>query len=253
MGDIELYSEIGNMQVWSVSECPSTFDILKELPLAKGKYNALFTYNQTAGKGQFDRKWFAEPYKNIAFSVLIPMNDQILANPTAFNMQLSLVALSAIQEYSDEPLTIKWPNDIYAGDRKIAGFLMSIVSVNAKKFFQVGLGINVNQQEWPSEVPNASSLALLNKSELKLKDVLDLLLKRIGRGISDFRIKQQSEILKCFNKILWKAGMEVSFEGSEGQIKKGLLKGVNKNGQLEINTSKGLLSFHLGEIRLLIN
>ena len=252
MGDIELHSEIGNMRVWFISECSSTFDMLRKLPSEKSKFNAVFTYNQTAGKGQFNRQWKSQPYKNIALSLLVPVFDNVMFNPTLFNMCLSLAARDALQRYTKVALHIKWPNDIYAGNMKIAGFLMSIVSINNEKHFQMGLGINVNQKTWTASVPNACSFRTLNGKEENLDKILKSTLHQIKESLDSYDHKKGEEVLARFNKALWKLKKAIIFSDDKGARRTGILHGVNEKGQIIIEEGASQRSFHLGQVRLLL-
>jgi len=251
MGDIELYSEIADMTVWSVSECESTLDVLKDLPTAKNKYNALFTFNQTAGKGQFNRKWASQPFKNIALSIAIPLSPDMAANPTLFNMHLSAAVLAALQDYCLADLSIKWPNDIYGEDKKLAGFLMSILSIKQNKFFQLGLGVNINQIKWAADIPNPTSLSILNNQEQDLHVILNGILNQIQNSVETFNSANHKEILGAFNKGLWRRGKNVSYAAESKDPEQGILLGVNGKGQIQLTHASGIKSFHLGEVRLL--
>ncbi len=251
MGDIELYSEIADMTVWSISECESTFNVLAELPVKGNKYNAVFTFNQTAGKGQFNRTWESQPFKNIALSVAIPLSPDMASNPTLFNMHLSTAVLAALQATSSADLSIKWPNDIYGEGKKLAGFLMSILSMGQNKFFQLGLGINVNQIKWASDIPNPTSLSILNNQEQDLHKVLNGILSQIQKSVESFNSRNHEEILGAFNKGLWRRGKDVTYAAEGKATEQGILLGVNAKGQIQVTHTSGIKSFHLGEVRLL--
>ena len=126
---------------------------MREL-LAKGEWpeEELFLYAgyQTAGRGQTGNGWESEPDKNLICSILLPNKNLYFLN----------IAVSvAIIRLIGEPFTIKWPNDIYYRDKKLAGILLENAIVGSiVKYSIAGVGLNVNQTKFTSDAPNPISL-----------------------------------------------------------------------------------------------
>ena len=118
-----------------------------------------YTTRQNCGRGQIGNHWESEPEKNIAFSVVLhptmvaPRKSWVLSEVVA-------VATAQVLNRYVEGCSIKWPNDIYYGERKIAGILIeNILSGATLKDCVIGVGINLNQTMWQSDAPNPVSVA----------------------------------------------------------------------------------------------
>jgi BirA family biotin operon repressor/biotin-[acetyl-CoA-carboxylase] ligase len=115
----------------------------------------------------------------------------------------------------------------------------------------LGLGINVNQIKWASDIPNPISLSILNNQEQDLHKVLNGTLSQIQKSVESFNSKNQEKILGAFNKGLWRRGKDVSYATEGKATEQGILLGVNTKGQIQVTHTSGIKSFHLGEVRLL--
>ncbi|MBR5018164.1 MAG: biotin--[Bacteroidales bacterium] len=127
-----------------------------ELP-DKTVYAARF---QTAGRGQKGNRWESRPGENLTFSILLKPDGIAAAEQFILS---EVVALGLVDYLAGEgvPATIKWPNDIYAGDRKICGTLIEPVLSEGKVASAVaGIGLNMNQRVFDPSLPNPTSLAL---------------------------------------------------------------------------------------------
>lgn len=148
-----------------VESCPSTNSSLKEIlwhtGLAEG---SLFCASfQTAGKGQQGATWESEKGKNISCSMLFYPTFIAPENQFQLSMALALGAYAFLKHYVDEGLTIKWPNDLYVHDQKIAGVLIDLASSSlAVEQLIAGVGININQRVFSGELSTkATSLHLI--------------------------------------------------------------------------------------------
>ncbi|UEX89157.1 biotin--[acetyl-CoA-carboxylase] ligase [Staphylococcus ratti] len=122
---------------------------------------------QIEGRGRFKRPWHSSKGKGLWMSlVLRPSISYSML--TTFNLFISLAIRDAIQEYVDEAVKIKWPNDIYVGEKKICGFLTEMVA-NADGIEAVicGIGININQDEtdWDQQTRKIATSIKIQRSE----------------------------------------------------------------------------------------
>ena len=136
-------------------------------------YAALF---QTAGRGQKGNRWESRPGENLTFSILFKPE----ALPAAEQFLLSqIVALGLVDYLAGKGVTatVKWPNDIYAGDRKICGTLIEPVLADGRVSAAVaGIGLNINQLEFDPALPNPTSLRRETGREYDIKEELPKLL-----------------------------------------------------------------------------
>lgn len=164
-----------------LEETPSTNTELKDR-LKKQKlpeYSVVITNHQSAGRGQQGNSWESEKGANLTFSVLL--RPTFLEPHLQFYLSkiVSLGILDVLNKYNINA-TVKWPNDIYAGDQKLAGILIeSSITGSFMDFTIVGIGLNVNQTEFISDAPNPVSMCLLLHQQLKLETVLQQLLDAI--------------------------------------------------------------------------
>ena len=144
---------------------------------------------QTAGRGQGTNTWESDRGKNLTFSILLhpvdlPANRQFL-----LSMQVSLAICEALGEHIGD-LSIKWPNDIYWRNAKIAGILIeNRLQGQVIRDSIVGVGLNVNQRQFQSDAPNPISLWQICEHETDreqlLKDILASLDRLLGQEVRE--------------------------------------------------------------------
>ncbi len=211
----------------------------------------IYTNFQSAGRGQKGNRWESEDSKNLLFSiVLFPMmvipEDQFI-----ISMFVSLGICDFLKTYIPA-CKIKWPNDIYAGDDKIAGILIeSSITGNSINNSIAGIGLNINQDHFPEYVPNPVSLKILTGKEydptLCLKQITGWLDKRYKQLISDRR----SEIRNEYISSLYRLNEWHKFK-SDRRTFSGKIVSVADSGRLQIEdrTSK-ILEFSFKEIEFI--
>ena len=121
---------------------------------------------QSAGRGQRGNTWESGKGKNLLFTVLLKPDFLHVTKQFAISQITALAIVKYLQDKGLSP-KIKWPNDIYIGDKKICGILIehSVSGVNLSDSI-LGIGININQVEFHSDAPNPISLLLaLNRDE----------------------------------------------------------------------------------------
>ena len=149
----------------------------------------IYTFSQSAGRGQQGNKWESEPGQNLLFSTafLLPQ----LPAQQQFRIT-ELVALAVWETVSDilrrdapqisDSLKIKWPNDLYAADRKLAGMLIENCLAGSHILYSVaGIGLNVNQTAFTRNVPNPVSLSLLTGQRYDLHELMQQILTAFAR------------------------------------------------------------------------
>ena len=253
MGDITFYNEIEGLQVWQIDECPSKFQILDLVSTPNSSAKAVFTFNQTDGKGQEGRLWESKSESNLAYSLRFPLNSNNGGQwPTLVNMTLSMACARAVASFVPKELKIKWPNDFLIENRKVAGLLMKIVNIGNERYFELGLGVNVNQKDWPSSLPFASSLTNFTSETISLEKVAQKISEELALAIVDLEYLNIEAVLQDYNNWLWKRNMEVELSLTDNNTVAGILKGVNRTGQISIEIGGQSCDFHLGQARLLI-
>jgi BirA family biotin operon repressor/biotin-[acetyl-CoA-carboxylase] ligase len=158
-------------------------DLAKQNILKEG--TVVVTQHQTAGRGQRGNSWVSEAGKNLTFSALLypaflPLSQQFLLSEA---VALSVCdALNALLEHSTLPraFRIKWPNDIYYQNRKIAGILIENELTGAKiERSIIGIGLNINQEQFSGNLPNPISLKQITGENTDLDSLLKTILKNM--------------------------------------------------------------------------
>ena len=164
----------------------STNTLLKEL-LASGEWQEgerfIRAGYQTAGRGQTGNGWESEADKNLLCSVLISRQaSAISSQPFYLNVAVSV----AVQRILGDDFTIKWPNDIYWEDKKVAGILIENAIIgNEVKYSIAGIGLNVNQTEFKSDAPNPVSLKQIRGRDYDLDELMTQLLKELDKALQE--------------------------------------------------------------------
>ena len=161
-----------------IEQTNSTNTLLKEL-IAKGQEpDFIYAGYQTAGRGQTGNSWESEKGKNLICSILLPPNKNLYF--------LNIAVSVAILRLFDEPLTIKWPNDIYWKDKKLAGILLENAIIgNEVKYTIAGIGLNVNQTEFVSDAPNPVSLKQISGKEYAIDSLMQDLLEAVHTVLNE--------------------------------------------------------------------
>lgn len=135
----------------------------------------VWAIEQNRGKGRNNNKWESQSGKNLTFSVILYPDFLEADQQFYISKAISLGVFDYICQYSDS-VKIKWPNDIYINDKKIAGILIEL-SISGNKIHNcvAGIGLNVNQTIFKKNIPNPTSLKLLLKSDLDLNESLEKL------------------------------------------------------------------------------
>lgn len=173
-----------------VERTESTNTLMKEL-LAKGEWpegeRFLYTGFQTAGRGQAGNGWESEEGKNLLCSILMPPRTNIfdlnvivsVAVYRTAQAVLQQCGLTATRSYSNA-ISIKWPNDIYWQDKKVAGILIENAIIgNEVKYSIAGIGLNVNQTTFVSNAPNPVSMKLITGAETNIDALMQALMTQI--------------------------------------------------------------------------
>lgn len=128
---------------------------------------------QTAGKGCGTNSWESERGKNLTFSLLIHPEGMPANRQFHITEAVSVALCELLEGYIYNKVEIKWPNDIYVGDKKICGILIeNRLQGTEIKDSIIGIGLNVNQKEFKSDAPNPVSLYQLTGQETDLEEML---------------------------------------------------------------------------------
>ncbi len=138
---------------------------------------------QSKGKGQQGNIWESAAGKNLLFSLGLRTDFLPAAAQFLVSKAVALALTVSVEELiKQKSVQIKWPNDIYVDNKKVCGVLISnIFNGNKLAYSIVGVGLNVNQLDFPNHLPNPTSLRTLTNRSFDLNKVLDLVLENFAR------------------------------------------------------------------------
>ena len=116
--------------------------------------------NQTEGKGQIGRTWHSSAGQNLCFSLIL--KPRFLQPQSIWNLSMAMalgILDYAKSHFQSQVWSLKWPNDLLFGDRKMAGLLINNqIQGKSLEYAIIGIGFNLNEKAFPKDIPNPISL-----------------------------------------------------------------------------------------------
>ncbi len=208
---------------------------------------------QTSGRGTDTNSWESERGKNLTFSLIL-YPEFAADKQFILNKAISLGIHDFLScELPGETISIKWPNDIYVGDKKACGILIqNSVIGNTLDYVVVGIGLNVNQTLFTGNVPNPVSMKMATGINYNLDVVLSKLLISIFRRYRQVMPGTFSEIETAYQAALYRRLEWQKYEVRGSELI-AMITGTNPYGQLLLETREGeQLTCDLKEVKLII-
>lgn len=225
-------------KILQLDEVDSTNDFSKKLILQEDiqDNHIIIADHQTHGKGRLGRVWESPSGMGIWMSLILKPdarnNDLVL-----YNFMTSITVCETLREVTLLPLELKWPNDILIKGKKVCGILLETVNKNTEQFLVVGIGININQQDFPEPLDKiATSLFIETRTVWDRSIILQKLLANLGKNYVDLdpgiflRWKSLSRMLG--SKITVVQGNDTYDATAKDIAEDGALV-VEKNGKIE--------------------
>ena len=195
--------------------------------------NIVVTDFQTSGKGQGKNVWQSEDGKNLLFSIALDMSFLKAEKQFFLTQMVSVAMINVLKKYlPEESLFIKWPNDIYFKDKKIAGILIK----NEIKGMMmgtsiIGIGLNVNQTSFDENLPNPISMKMITVKDFDLDELLSAIIGQLTTVNSQQQFFSfQFSLLNYTNK-LYRYKQWASYK-HEGSVKEMMIVGYDQFGRL---------------------
>ena len=242
------------MKLIKLDAIDSTNDFLKRLsgeqPL--DNFTVVSTENQTHGKGQMGAKWDSETGKNLMFRVIINNLLNNISQIFDLNVAVALSIINTLEKFNIPNLSIKWPNDIMSDNKKISGVLIeNTIKNNGEITSIIGIGLNVNQFNF-DELPNASSLAVIMKTNFDKEMILNVFIECLKLNCDLLENKLASQLWNSYNNNLFKKGIPMPFSLPNGTQFMGIIQEVIASGKLEVKLENDTIeTFGIKEIQLL--
>jgi len=234
----------------------STNDYLRELlsnfkPLGEG--TAILAEEQFQGKGQRGSTWVSEPGKNLTTSILLKPHFLSIEQQFALSATVAIAVVNWLKRKTKQDVTVKWPNDIYVGSKKIAGILIeNKLKGNKIDASIIGIGININQVNFDTATTITSLSILTDKVDYVIKDLAPELFASIQTEYNTLYTQSWRSQLDHYNELLFWKGEEKPFLVA-GEKKTGIIKAVGIDGQLQVLIDNKLQKFNIKEISHLIS
>ena len=215
-------------QILKLDATDSTNLFLKEL-LRSGNpsdYTVVVTGNQTKGRGQMGTVWQSDAGKNLTFSVLRRFEALSVSHQFALNIAVSLAVHEVLEGLSVPDVSIKWPNDIMSGSKKVCGILIENV-LKGPWVGQtvIGIGLNVNQTDFIG-LEKVSSLKLVTGAQYDLDELLQNLLQRLRFHLEGIEDKTVSQLLPVYEKLLFRKDKPSTFTDVHGEMFMGYIRKI---------------------------
>ncbi len=219
-----------------------------------GNLSVIAAVHQTSGRGQRGNQWLTHAGENLTFSMVVKFGDGGLT-PLEANRQFAInrsVTLG-VSDYLDSvgiECAVKWPNDIYAGNRKICGILIeNTLHGQLIASSVIGIGLNVNQKEFPPQLVNPVSMAILTGKEYDIRGELVKLCRCVRNRLHDLDGNKDEYVRRLYRYSVFHEYVVCS----SGESIKAKIIGVADSGLLKIETEKGeRIQFAFKEISYLI-
>lgn len=231
-----------------INELNSTNEYIKQCPLEHGL--VIYAGYQSQGKGQANTTWESQAMQNLLCSILLEFSGVEVESQAYINMAISLALRQTVQILTQQPATIKWPNDIYCQHKKISGILIeNSIQSNAIKQSIIGIGLNINQANFSQ--PNAISTLNIIGKELAISQVLHTLLAEINIAYQHIAQHNWEYILQQYNSHLFRK-QETSYFSINNELVLGQIHSVNPNGLLAVLIGQQIHTFAHKEIAMII-
>ena len=228
------------------NNCASTqdelIDFLNQHYLSED-FLAVYTFNQTKGRGQYGNSWENLPEENLAYSFALKTKN-INVSDTCFNFYTAILVRDFIANLTKTEVKIKWPNDLILKNKKICGMLFE----KKKNYFVVGIGINILQENFKN-LPKAGSVLSQTGLSFELKAFTESLHQYLFEHLVQKEIP--NNILELYHLHLYRKNEVSVFEKNKVR-QNGIIKNVDENGYIWIDLeNEGLQKFFHKEIELL--
>jgi len=228
--------------------CHSTNEMASVLMTNKQPLNGTVIYTdfQSQGKGQRGNSWESEDGKNILTSIILETD---FVEPTDFfnlTVMTSLAIHDLLAEYANDDVKIKWPNDMYFGEKKIAGILIeNYIKQNTIEWCVLGVGLNVNQREFVES--KAISLSKICDQKFDLEELINMLLINLEKRYFQLKAGKTKALRNEYlSNLYWRD--EIHVFQSEGIYFNGKIVGVDYSGKLKMEVEEGERCFDFKEV-----
>jgi BirA family transcriptional regulator, biotin operon repressor / biotin---[acetyl-CoA-carboxylase] ligase len=219
----------------------------------------VYTYQQTAGRGQYGNRWESEAGKNIAMSILLKPRFLEARQQFQLNKAISLAVHDVFTDFTvqrtpfgEGGVSVKWANDIFIDDKKICGILIqNNISGTRIEASVIGIGINVNQLNF-QDLPHASSLKLETGKTFILDDIVEAICQAVEKRFWQLKSGYFDQLGEEYLSKLYRYGQDALYQKVDNTYFQGKIVGISETGKLCLETKLGLVDFDIKEIKFVL-
>ncbi len=228
-----------------LAETASTNSYAREFPLNSGVMLITTDY-QTAGRGQRGNAWESAPEKNLLFSLAIKPNNISASQQFAICELISVALCDVLAKYCTD-IRIKWPNDIYYRNHKLCGILIEhdLEGTQLSRTI-IGVGLNVNQEQFVSDAPNPISLSQVIGHEVDREALLEAITARFFELYQQYAsaILDRTALHQRYISLLYRLNIPSTYRDSRSAFT-ATLRNVELDGRLILEDQQGTLRSYL--------
>lgn len=204
-----------------------------------GDFAVVTAEHQTAGRGQRGNTWNSNAGENLLFSLLVRPGETLEVSRQFLLSQAVALSIHDAMKCYGVDTRLKWPNDIYAGNRKLAGILLELDYSGA--FVEqaiIGIGLNVNQENFPPMDRKPVSMKMLREHDFILDDVLATILDLFEHYYTELRFGNREAIATEYKKLLLGMNEQYTFIDKNGHFD-AVIQDVESDGHLILRRNDG--------------
>lgn len=229
-----------------LENCFSTNDEIIAL-VNKDEPTAVFTFNQTQGRGQYGNIWKCSPNQNLAYTLAVETS-KINISDTILNYYTAIIVRNFLANLTHAKVLIKWPNDLILNSKKAGGILIEKKKIEQNTYFLIGIGINVLQTDFHG-LPKAGSILSATGFSFELEKFAEVFHQFVDAELRN--IPAEDQILEIYNQYLFGRDKVSVFETAKMR-QNGIIKSADRDGFLWIDLeNEGLKKFFHKEIEML--
>lgn len=234
--------------------CHSTNDIAAEIIQTKRVFDGtiVITADQTAGRGQRGNSWETLPNQNITVSIILKPDFLVVFQQFRLNIAVSLGIYEFLCKYLSDGLTIKWPNDIYVGNRKMGGVLIENTLAGSRISYSViGIGLNINQLNFTNDRAISLRLASQKTEDYTIEKLIEQLCECIEKYYLQLKNGHAEAQKKKYLERLFRFGEWHQYEQNDVRFL-GKIIDVAETGHLLMEVGEEVKKFDFKEISFVI-
>ena len=225
-------------------------EMLAQQRLPEG--SAVVAREQTAGRGQAGSQWISEPGKNLLMSVVFYPDFLSIQNLFMLSKVFSLGLYDWLHDILKLDVKIKWPNDIYFQNKKLGGILIeNSIQRASLNHTLLGVGLNINQEFFPAEIPNPVSLKMITGKTIPIVGCVNAICNALESRYLQLKANQLNQINVDYLKALYRFGEFHEYE-SDSKKFRAKISGIEEDGKIFLIHENGHSEkYDLKEVRFL--